>query len=129
MTKDEQLASMQSLRPRTAHIEFVFNDGDEGHPLLVQLAHLASTRTVGVKAGNGYARPRPTAVKRRYPYDRDIIAAIEALGGFFAEDSNPGPWTGLGNVDVVFLDERGTVLGATVTHESMIIDAAGHAVE
>lgn len=30
-------------------------------------------------------------------------------------------WTGLGDVDVVFLDKRGKMIGATVTHEGMII--------
>ncbi len=112
---------MQSLRPRTAHIEFVFNDGDDGHPLLGLLAHLDAVRTVGVEAGNGYSRSRPAAVKRRYAYDRDIIRAIDALGGFFPDASNADRWTELGNVDVVFLDEQGHVLGATVTHEALLI--------
>ncbi|MGA4508137.1 hypothetical protein ACQB6R_03790 [Propionibacteriaceae bacterium G1746] len=121
---EAQLAWLQSLRARTAHIEFVFNDGDEGHPLLDHLGHLNSTRTVGVGAGNGYARPRPNAVKHRFAYDRAIIRAIDDLGGFFPDDPFPNPsprWTGLGDVDVVFLDEHDRVLGATVTHEGLII--------
>ncbi|MGD7732779.1 hypothetical protein ACQCX5_07430 [Propionibacteriaceae bacterium G57] len=120
---EAQLAWLQSLRPRTAHIEFVFNDGDEGHPLLDHLG-TDSSRTVGVGAGNGYARPRPNAVKRRFAYDRAITRAIEDLGGFFPEDPNPDPlhrWTGLGDVDVIFRDEHDHVLGATVTHEGLII--------
>lgn len=112
---------MQSLRARIAQIELVFNNGDDGHPLITQLAHLESTRTVGVGPGHGYARQRPTAVKRRYAYDRDIVQALDTLGGFFPDAASTEPWTGLGDVDVVFLDKNGKVLGATVTHEGMII--------
>lgn len=114
---------MASLRPHIAHIELVFNNGDEGHPLTGRLAHLESTRTVGVKAGAGYSRPRSAAVKLRFAYDRDIIRELDALGGFFSKTASPEPWTALGDVDVVFLDARDNVLGATVAHERMIIMA------
>jgi len=113
---------MHSLRPNTAYVDFVFNNGDGDHPLLEQLAHLESTRTVGVEPGNGYYfRPRPTVIKRRFAYDRDIIRAIDSLGCFFPESTSSQQWTGLADVDVVFLDKRGKMIGATVTHEGMII--------
>lgn len=118
----EQSAWMRSMRPLATRIEFVFNDGDEGHPLLELLAHLDSKRTVGVGPGYGYyERGRPTVVKRSYAYDRGIIRAIESLGCFFPEAGNNEQWTELGDVDVIFLDHRGKMLGATVTHEGMII--------
>lgn len=121
---------MHSLRPNIAYVDFVFNDGDDGHQLLEQLAHLQSTRTVGVEAGNGYdLRPRPTAITRRYDYDRAIIRAIDDLGCFWPDSDSPERWTGLGDVDVVFLDRQREVLGATVTHEGMIVmpdDEHGH---
>lgn len=110
------------MRPKTACIEFVFNDGDKGHPLLGLLPHLDSVRTIGVGPRNGYyGRARPTVVKRNYDYNRDIILAIERLGCFFPEAASKKPWTELGDVDVIFLDRRGKMLGATVTHERMII--------
>ncbi|TFD66959.1 hypothetical protein [Cryobacterium sp. Hb1] len=121
ISRDAQREWMQSLRARIAHIELVFNNGDDGHPLVAQLAHLESTRTVGVKPGNGYARQRLTAVKRRFAYDREIIQALDGLGGFFPDVASTEPWTELGDVDVVFLDKHGEVLGATVTHEGMVI--------
>lgn len=121
-SRDEQREWMQSLRSKTSYIEFVFNGGeDEGHALIGQLAHLESTRTVGVGPGNGYQRSRPTAVKRRFAYDRDILRAVDALGGIFPAQASTESWTGLGDVDVVFLDSMGRVLGATVTHEGMLI--------
>lgn|GEM_PF-5776648 len=122
VSRAEQSAWMHSLRPNTAYVDFVFNNGDGDHPLLEQLAHLESTRTVGVEPGNGYYfRPRPTVIKRRFAYDRDIIRAIDSLGCFFPESTSSQQWTGLADVDVVFLDKRGKMIGATVTHEGMII--------
>lgn len=113
---------MHSLRPNTSHIEFVFNNGDEGHPLFEELAHLRSIRTVGVEPGNGYYfRPRPKVVKRRFDYDRDVIRAIDRLGCFFPDSVSSEQWPELGDVDVVFLDKLGKMLGATVTQEGMII--------
>lgn len=110
------------MRPKTARIEFVFSNGDEKHPLLELLAHLGSVRTIGVGPGNGYyGRARPNVVKRTYEYDRDIIRAIESLGCFFPEPESKEQWTELGDVDVVFIDKYGKMLGATVTHEGMII--------
>lgn len=110
------------MRPKTACIEFVFNNGDKGHPLLGLLSHLDSVRTIGVGPGNGYdERARPTVVKRSYEYNRDIILAVERLGCFFPETASKNQWTELGDVDVIFLDGRGKMLGATVTHERMII--------
>lgn len=127
MSCEEPSAWIKSLRPHIAHIELVFNNGDSGHPLLGQLEHLESTRTVGVRPGAGYSRPRPDAVKRRFAYNRDILRTLDDLGGFFSEAASPDPWTALGDVDVVFLDKRGNLLGATVTHERMIITRAGSA--
>ena len=121
MSREEQSAWMQSLRPHNAHIELEFNNGDSGHPLLRQLEHLESTRTVGVRPGAGYFRPRSDAVKRRFSYDRDILRAIDRLGCFFPDSASSEQWTGLGDVDVVFLDKWGKMLGATLTHEGMII--------
>ena len=115
---------MHSLRPQTARIEVIFEDGDTNHPLTTLLAHLDSTRTVGVD-GYLYGHPRPKAVKRSYAHDRDIIRAIESLGCFWPDAHSPAhspaQWTELGNVDVVFLDAKGQVLGATITHERMIV--------
>jgi hypothetical protein len=119
----EQFAWMKAMRPETARIDFVFNNGDRLHPLLELLAHLDSVRTIGVGPGYGhYGRGRPTAVKRSYAYDRDIVRAIESLGGFFPEATSREQWTGLGDVDVAFFDKRGRLLGATVTHEGMLIE-------
>lgn len=74
VSRAEQSAWKHSLQPNTAYVDFVFNNGDGEHPLLEQLAHLESTRTVGVASGNGYYyRPRPAAIRRRFAYDRDII--------------------------------------------------------
>lgn len=113
---------MQAVRPRTARIEFVVSNGDDQHPLLELLSHLQSVRTVGVGPGNGYyVRSRPDVVKRSYAYDRDIIRAIESLGCFFPAPESGEQWTGLGDVDVIVLDRRGAMLGATVTHESMLL--------
>lgn len=110
------------MRPKTARIEFVFSSGDKRHPLIEMLAHLESVRTIGVEPGNGYyGRARPSVVKRSYAYDRDIIRAIESLGCFFPEAVSKKQWTELGDVDVIFLDKHGKLLGATVTHEGMII--------
>ncbi len=121
----EQSAWMQAMRPATARIEFVFNSGDAQHPLLELLAHLDSVRTVGVAPDNWhYRRGRPTAVKRSYAYDRDIVRAIESLGCFFPEAASKKHWTELGDVDVMFLDRRGKILGVTVTHEGMLISPA-----
>lgn len=122
LSRVEQSAWMHSLRPQTARVEFVFNNGDEGHPLVDQLAHLSSTRTIGVRAGNGYyVLNRPTVVKLSYAYDRDIIRAIDSLGCFWPDAGSKEQWTELGDVDVVFLDAKGLLLGATVTHERLII--------
>lgn len=122
MSQAAQSQWMHALRPKTAYIDFVFSNGDAGHPLLAQLSHLPSTRSVGVGPGNGYYyRSRPTVVKRRFASDRDIIRAIDKLGCFFTEAESSQQWTGLGDVDVVFLDKAGKMLGATVTHEAMII--------
>lgn len=113
---------MHSLRPNTAYVDFVFNNGDGDHPLLEQLAHLESTRTVGVAPGNVYYyRSRPAAIRRRFAYDRDIIRAVDNLGCFWPDLASSEQWTELGDVDVVFLDKQGKMLGATVTHEGMII--------
>lgn len=113
---------MHSLRPQMAFVDFVFSNGDEGHPLLEMLAHLPSTRTVGVGPGNGYYwRGRPSVIRRRYAYDRSIIRAIDELGVFFPGPGSAEHWTELGDVDVIFLDARERMLGATVTHEGMII--------
>lgn len=61
----EQTAWMHSMRPKTARIEFVFNNGDKRHPLIELLAHLDSVRTIGVGPGNGYyGLARPSVVKR-----------------------------------------------------------------
>jgi hypothetical protein len=117
---------MQSLRSKTARIEFVFNDGDEKHPLVELLAEFGSVRTIGVEVGNGYCgKSRPNVVKRSYPYDRDIIRAIESLGGgLFPGPASNERWTELGDVDVIFLDKDGKMLGATVAHGAMIITPA-----
>lgn len=122
MSREEQSEWMHSLRPKTAYIDFVFSNGDAGHPLLELLAHLPSTRTIGAHPGNGYyVYSRPTVVTRRYAYDRDIIRVIDSLGCFFPDTASTAEWTELGDVDVVFLDKDEKLLGATVTHEGMII--------
>lgn len=63
----------------------------------------------------------PAVVKRSYAYDSDIIRAIEGPGCFFPEAASKKQWTGLGNVDIIFLDKRVKMLGATVTHEGVIV--------
>lgn len=122
MSREEQPEWMHSLRPKTAYIDFVFSNGDAEHPLLELLAHLPSTRTIGVKPGNGYyVYSCPNVIKRRYAYDRDIIRAIDSLGCFFPDARSTENWTELGDVDVVFLDKDDKMIGATVTHEGLII--------
>lgn len=58
---------------------------------------------------------------RRFPYSRDVIRALDDLGGFFTDGAGRWPFTTLGYVDVAFLDKQGSVLGATVAHEGMIV--------
>lgn len=120
-----QLEWMRSLRSQTAQIEMVFHNGDDQHPFVEELAWLNPHRQVGVDVRPGYERPQPKAVLHRYPYDRAIIRALVDLGGFFVPISSPHgdrvEYTGLGNVDITFLDQRGVVLGATVTHEGLIL--------
>lgn len=116
---------MQSLRSKASTIELVFHDGDVDHPLTTQLAWLSPTRQEGVGARPGYPRPQPTAVLHRYPCDRDILRALNEVGGLFdyvsARTGDTVRFTQLGNVDVTFLDHRDTVLGSTVTHEGLIL--------
>jgi hypothetical protein len=120
-----QLQWMRSLRSRAAHIELLFHDGDTDHPLPSTLAWLNPSRRVGVGERPGYRRPQPSAVLNRYPYDRTILHALEDLGGLFEYASTPTGdlvrFTRLGNVDVTFLDRRGSVLGSTVTHEGLVL--------
>ena len=120
-SREAQTAWMHSLSPKTAYIEFVFNQGDKKHPLFALLTHLESVRTVGIEPGNGYGNMRHKAVKHRFAYDHDIIRAIDDLGAFFPDTPTKDQWTKLGDVDVVFLDIRGKTLGATVTHERMLV--------
>lgn len=124
-----QLKWMQSLRPRTAYIELVFHDSDTGHPLTTTLAWLSPSRQVGVGVRPGYQRPQPSAVLHRYPYDRAVIRALDELGGIFQIISTPTGeltrFTGLGNVDVSFLDRHDIVIGSTVTHEGLILMPPG----
>ena len=121
---------MQSLRSQAAHIELLFHDGDADHPMIRTLAWLNPRRQVGVGVRPGYHRPQPSAVLHRYPYDRAILQALEELGGIFDYVSTPNgdvvQFTGLGNVDVTFLDRSGTVLGSTVTHEGLVLLPMGH---
>lgn len=121
IARDAQLEWMQSLRPRIAHIELVFNDGSAAYRLLPRLTHLKPTKSDGVGPGAGYARSRPAAVKHTFAYDREILRLFIALDGFFSDDVGKEPWPELGDVDVVFLDDQGMMLGATVAHERMII--------
>lgn len=120
-----QLEWMQSLRARTATIELVFHDGDADSKLAEKLKHLNPTREIGVGKLPGYEKPAPHAVLHRYAYDRGILEAIEELGGLFENTSTKQgdntEFTQLGNVDVTFRDEHGNVLGATVTHEGLIL--------
>lgn len=124
-TRDSQRAWLAALRSRIAHIEFVVNDESSADPLLARLAHLPSTRTVGVGPGNGYSRARPASVVHRFAYDREILRALEELGGLFAEEGSAAPWTQLGDVDVVLRDAANRAIGATVTHERVLLDE-GH---
>ncbi|MGJ6980879.1 hypothetical protein ACSDQ9_10190 [Aestuariimicrobium soli] len=125
-TFEQQIAWLQALRPRIGQVEFVFNRADdEGHRLTSRLARLTSTRTVGVTDTFGYGRPRPTAVRLRFGYDREVVRAIEELGGFFTDESTADQWTGLGDVDVVFRDAEGRVLGATIAHERLLLSPDG----
>ena len=81
---------------------------------------------MGVGSGNGYSRARRTAMKRRFPYVRDIIRALGDPGGFFSVAASPEPWLARGDVDVVFLGERGNLLWPAVTHERMITTPMGN---
>ncbi|GAA5228577.1 hypothetical protein GCM10025778_31150 [Paeniglutamicibacter antarcticus] len=66
---------------------------------------------MGVGSGNGYSRARRTAMKRRFPYVRDIIRALGDPGGFFSEAASPEPWLARGDVDVVFLVSEAICFG------------------
>lgn len=123
-TPEEQLALLQRLRPRMSTLEFVFHDGDAGHPLVEQLSGLATERVQGVGARPGYQRAEPRAVLHRYAYDRSIIAALRDLGGLFSWVSHPRgdrvEPTGLDTVDLAIYDVRGRLFFYTVTHEGLI---------
>lgn len=123
-TPEEQLALLQELRPRMSTVEFVFHDGDAGHPLVERLGGLAPERSVGVGARPGYQRSEPRAVLHRYAYDRSIIAALRDLGGLFIWVIHPRgdrvELTGLGTVDLSIYDTRGRLILYTVTHEGLI---------
>jgi hypothetical protein len=116
---------MQSLRASTAHIELLFHDGDTDHPLSSTLAWLNPSRRVGVGIRPGYRRPQPSAVLHHYPYDRAIVRALDDLGGIFQYVRDPAGdvvrFTGLGNVDITFVDRSGSILGSTVTHEGLVL--------
>lgn len=120
---------MRALRSRIAAIELVFHQGDDDHPLTARLAALGADRQVGVGPRPGYTRPEPAAVLHRYRYDREILTAIDELGGLFepvtTRFGESARFTALGDVDVVFLDSSGRVIGATVTHEGLILVLAG----
>ena len=124
----QQLALLQSLRPRMAVVEMVFHDGDDGHPLAGRLRHLMPERRSGVGVRPGYPRPEPGAVLHRYAYDRAIITALADLGGLFVLHQSPRGdrvrFTDLGNVDLAFLDAAGRLLCYTVTHEGLVFVAA-----
>lgn len=125
LDRGAQLEWMRSLRPRTAFIELVFCDGDDSHPLVGRLSVLKPSRRKGVGVRPGYSRSQPDAVLLRYRYDREIVRALEDLGGFFSYVATPTGdqihETDLGNVDVAFLDAGGDLLGATVTHEGLVL--------
>lgn len=123
-TPAEQLALLHELRPRMSTLEFVFHNGDAGHPLVERLGGLAPERRLGVGARPGYQRAEPKAVIHRYAYDRSIIAALRDLGGLFSWVIHPRgdsvDWTALGDVDLAAYDSRGRLFLYTVTHEGLI---------
>lgn len=125
LDRQSQMAWMQSLRPRTATIELLFHDGDSDHPLTHELAWLSPRRQAGVGPRPGYQRPQPIAILHRYPYHREVLHALDELGGLFEFVTDPTGdtvnFTRLGNVDVTFPDCSGKVLGSTVTHEGLVL--------
>lgn len=124
---DDQLAVLHDLRPRMSVLEFVFHDGDEGHPLAAALRSLGPERTEGVGVRPGYQRAEPRAVLHRYAYDRSIIAALRDLGALFTHVSGPRgdsvEWSALGDVDLVARDKHGRLFLYTVTHEGLVFVA------
>ncbi len=116
---------MKSLRAQTTTVELVFHDGDADNPLAEKLKRLMPVREIGVGKRPGYQKPAPHAVLHRYAYDREVLRAIEELGGLFTYASTATGETvnfsHLGNVDVAFIARDGAVLGATVTHEGLIL--------
>ncbi|USQ79280.1 hypothetical protein NF556_16960 [Ornithinimicrobium faecis] len=123
-TPEEQLALLQELRPRMSRLEFVFHDGDAGHPLVDRLRDLGPERIEGVGPRPGYQRAEPKAVLHRYAYDRSIIAALRDLGGLFTWVLHPYgdsvELTSLDTVDLAIYDARGRLFFYTVTHEGLI---------
>lgn len=119
----DQLGLLHQLRPRMSRLEFVFHDGDAGHPLADELGGLSPERTEGVGPRPGYHRAEPRAVLHRYAYDRSIIAALRDLGGLFTLVTGPRgdrvELTDLGNVDLAVYDSSGRLLCYTITHEGL----------
>lgn len=120
-THESRSAWMKLLRAETSRIDLIFNAEDKEHPFIARFAHLEIEQRLGVQAGHGYSRPRPRSSLHRYAYDRELFHAIDELGGLFAADPTHGPFSALGDVDVVFVDSQGVALGATVAHERMIL--------
>lgn len=121
----DQLALLHDLRSRMAVLEFVFHDGDAGHPLVDALSHLHPERSMDVGVRPGYRRsPAPGSVLHRYVYDRGIITALRDLGGLFTSVSHPRgdrvEWTRLGNVDLSAYDAIRRLFLYTVTHEGLV---------
>lgn len=124
---EDQLALLQTLRPRMSSLEFVFHDGDAGHPLAERLSHLHPERSEEVGVRPGYQRAAHGAVLHRYTYDRGIITALGDLGGLFTHVSHPRgdrvEWTRLGDVDLSAYDAAGRLFLYTVTHEGLVFVA------
>lgn len=121
MSPARQLEWIDSIRTATATIEFLtWQSPDElddncpwrGMPFEV---------THGTGPRPGYLNRQPNVWVYRVPYDRSLIFAMQDAGGLFgtAQDGGLDQWN---DVDVYFLDARGLVIGAVVSHEGIVLE-------
>ncbi len=122
-TLDEQRALLTSLRPRTATLEWVVRRGVSAEPLDALLDGFDTDRAVGVGPRPGYSKPDRDAAVLVCRSHRDLFARLAENGLFTVEHDPRGDRvspTGLGFVDVGFLDDRKRLLCSTVTHAGII---------
>ncbi|MFT3834965.1 MAG: hypothetical protein QM711_16885 [Micropruina sp.] len=120
---EEQRALLTSLRPRTATLEWVVRRGVSPEPLDALLDGFDTERTVGIGPRPGYPKPDRDAAVLVSRAHRDLFARLAENGLFTVEHDSRGDRvspTGLGFIDVGFLDDRKRLICSTVTHAGII---------